>query len=305
MQTRYITLYMKDGKFVDRPQRTRTRRKRTAWALPISESALWKITAFVGIICFLIAVHIGMQNLDRIDEMSNDLLATKTELAQSKADNTKLEQEIAKANSTITQLENEAAERELTAASAPVVEPETKATAETEQQSITKMSLYNYTPNTSGVVTALSTFDSVPYSADLRNYVYTSAVDAGIEPAVLFALQWKESGFEFDKISATNDYGLNQINHSNFKMLAKAMGVPYSEMESLMMDPYFNTDCAIYMLKGIMANHYENYHLVLMVYNMGGGGAQKCWNSGKYSSEYSRDISNYAQNNYGLTSMTI
>ena len=67
------------------------------------------------------------------------------------------------------------------------------------------------------------------------------------------------------------------------------------------MNPYDNIDASIFILsKYIKDYNCDNYHILLMNYNMGHGNAVECFNSGIYSSEYSRTIMEYAKD-YGYS----
>lgn len=108
---------------------------------------------------------------------------------------------------------------------------------------------------------------------------------------ILESIAWCESGFDFDAISSTRDHGMMQINECNFTMLNKN-GI------SDWYNPYESIDAAIIIINkmrsAMSSTDAKNWHLVLMAYNMGLGGAQKCWSQGKYSSNYSRSIVNHA-----------
>lgn len=140
----------------------------------------------------------------------------------------------------------------------------------------------------------------VPLERPLVKHVILTAEEYGIEPAIMFAMAWKESSFTAYIISATNDYGMWQINRCNHVKLGKVFGYSGEEMKSMLMDPYFCIKCSCYMISNIM-KAYPNfgYHEILTIYNRGDGGAFKLFNQGIYSSEYSRAIINYAIQNYG------
>ena len=149
-------------------------------------------------------------------------------------------------------------------------------------------------------------YNSVPLSEDLKNYIYNSAKEAGIPAEIMFAMAWKESTFNPNAKSGTSDHGLFQINTCNFARLAKEFGYTYSEFCEKIYDPYVNTDCSIYILKEYKNNYKnDNWHHLLMRYNMGPGGAAKNFKNGVYSSKYSRAIIDYAATNFGLGDISI
>ena len=143
-------------------------------------------------------------------------------------------------------------------------------------------------------------YDYIPLDDNLKSYIIEKATAAGIPSEVMFAMAWKESSFNPDAKSGTNDHGLFQINEINFARLAEHFGL--SDIYTQIYDPYINTDCAIYILSECKNNyHNDNWHHVLMRYNQGPGGAQNSFNSGVYSSNYSRAALQYAAENFGFS----
>ena len=136
----------------------------------------------------------------------------------------------------------------------------------------------------------------IPLDKELKEYIYDSATEANIPPEVLFSLIWKESTFNADAKSTTNDHGLCQINEINFKELSKKFGYTEEEFKQEIYNPYTNVDSAIYLLSQYRDNYNnDNWHHVLMRYNLGPSGANKFFKSGTYSTEYSRAILDYAE----------
>ena len=155
-------------------------------------------------------------------------------------------------------------------------------------------------------VNEMSKYASVPLDYDLKLYIYNSAKNANIPAEVLFSLAWKESTFNPNAKSSTNDHGLFQINGLNFGVLANVFGYTYNEMCEKIYDPYVNTDCAVYILTDYRDNFTNNnWHHVLMRYNMGPEGATNLFDTGIYSSQYSRDILSYAESNFNFTDIEI
>lgn len=149
-------------------------------------------------------------------------------------------------------------------------------------------------------------FDTVPLDDAVKAYIYTSAIEANIPPELMFSLAWKESNFNPAAVSASNDHGLFQINKGNFKSLAQIFDCDYDAFCEKIYDPYFNTDCSIYMLARYRNNYInDNWHHVLMHYNMGPSRATELFNQGIYSSYYSRAILSYAKDNFGFTNIEI
>ena len=129
-----------------------------------------------------------------------------------------------------------------------------------------------------------STFD-IPFSADLQGYIVSLAEEYEIPAALIIAVIDQESQFDSSSISATNDYGLMQINEINFEWLNDYFGRKID-----FLDPYENVEAGIYMLSELYHKYPDSIHLPLMAYNMGEGGARRQWESGVYSSDYSRAV---------------
>ena len=129
-----------------------------------------------------------------------------------------------------------------------------------------------------------SIFD-VPLSAELQNYIIRLADEYEIPAALIIAVIDQESQFDSSSISATNDYGLMQINEINFEWLND-----HFDRQIDFLDPYENVEAGVYMLSELYHKYSDSIHLPLMAYNMGEGGARRQWESGVYSSEYSRAV---------------
>ena len=116
--------------------------------------------------------------------------------------------------------------------------------------------------------------DNVPLSADLQHYVLNLCSKYGLDPAVVFAVMYCESRFN---ANASNGVctGLMQLHRNYFS------GNLY--------DPYNNAKQGIQSLAELY-NEHGDYHMALMCYNMGSGGASKYFNQGIYTSSYSRKV---------------
>lgn len=117
----------------------------------------------------------------------------------------------------------------------------------------------------------------IPLNDDFQEFLHERCEENNLAYSFIIALISVESNYHSDVISATNDYGLFQINICNHKA-----GVDY-------LDPYENAEHALSML-GKLSRKYQDVETVLMAYNMGEGGAQSLWNQGIYSTEYSRKV---------------
>ena len=83
-------------------------------------------------------------------------------------------------------------------------------------------------------------------------------------------------------ISATNDYGLMQINACNVSWLTDELGV------TDLFDPAQNIESGVYILSGYL----KRYSLAdaLMAYNCGEGGAKRLWKQGVHSTHYTKKV---------------
>ena len=136
----------------------------------------------------------------------------------------------------------------------------------------------------------------IPLSEDIQKYAYNKCRESGIDYAVFLGLMRKESTFNPEAVSKTNDYGLCQINKCNHNWMREVFGSDWDPL-----NPYDSIDASIFMLSEYTKDYNcDNYHVLLMNYNMGHGNAVECFNSGIYSSKYSRAIMDYAKE-YGYS----
>lgn len=131
----------------------------------------------------------------------------------------------------------------------------------------------------------------IPLSSELQEYAYNKCEENGLDYNVFLALIRNESSFNPNAISKSNDYGLCQINICNHKWMRSVFGSDWDPL-----NPYHSIDASTYILSNLINSYSKinNYHTLLMSYNMGYDGAVKCFNQGIYSSKYSRTIMSYA-----------
>ena len=128
-----------------------------------------------------------------------------------------------------------------------------------------------------------SIYYNVPLSDEVQDTIITLCAEE-IDPRMVFAIINHESGFTSDSISATNDYGLMQINDTNHKWLSEELGI------TDFLDPIQNVTAGIYILS-LLVPKYDDLHIILMCYAAGEYGAKNKWFSkGIYSTEFSRNI---------------
>lgn len=130
----------------------------------------------------------------------------------------------------------------------------------------------------------------IPLSEALQEHTFTLCKTYGIPEhyATVLAVMWRESNYTPDAISGTNDYGIMQINSINNTWLYENLGL------TDMLDPYQNIEAGVYYLSTYIKK-YDDLHSALMCYNMGEGGASAAWQSGIYSTSYSRAIVDKAE----------
>lgn len=124
---------------------------------------------------------------------------------------------------------------------------------------------------------------NVNMDEDLQEFIYCLSYGYNIDFPFIMGLMQKESNFQADIISKTNDYGLMQINTINHKWLTEKFG--FNDY----LDPYQNTRAGLYILRKLFEK-YEDPAKVLMAYNMGETGAKKLWNKGIFETDYTNEV---------------
>lgn len=99
--------------------------------------------------------------------------------------------------------------------------------------------------------------------------------------ALALAVADRESRFNPDAVSGTNDFGLMQINKINHGWLNEK-GIDPLSYEG-------NIEAGVLMLSQAIEK-YGDYELALMAYNCGDAGAKSLWDEGTYSTKYSRAV---------------
>lgn len=133
-------------------------------------------------------------------------------------------------------------------------------------------------------------YDFIPLNCKLdeatQQFTFYLCKGYDIDWTLVMALMQKESSFRSDVISATDDYGLMQINKCNHKWLTDTIGV------SDYLDKEQNIRAGVFVLRKLF-EEYTDPNLVLMAYNMGADGAETLWNKGIYTTPYVDDILTY------------
>lgn len=133
-------------------------------------------------------------------------------------------------------------------------------------------------------------YDFIPLNCKLdeatQQFTFYLCKGYDIDWTLVMALMQKESSFNSTIISATDDYGLMQINKANHKWLTDTIGV------TDFLDKEQNIRAGVFVLRKLF-EEYTDSNLVLMTYNMGADGAETLWNKGIYTTPYVDDILAY------------
>ena len=125
--------------------------------------------------------------------------------------------------------------------------------------------------------------EDLKLSTEVQEFTYYLSAAYEIEYSFVLAIMQKESQFDSNAVSCTDDYGLMQINACNADYLNKSLGV------SNLINPYENIEAGLFILRGLF-DKYDDPSKVLMAYNMGEYGASKVWDKGIFESSYSKDV---------------
>lgn len=129
--------------------------------------------------------------------------------------------------------------------------------------------------------------DFEPLECDMpdeqQEFLYYLCDGYDLDFALVMAVIQRESNFDPDAISRTNDYGLMQINIRNHAWLTDTLGL------TDFLDPYENMRCGCFVLRKLFEK-YQDTDMVLMAYNMGERGATRLWEEGIYRTNYTDSI---------------
>ena len=145
---------------------------------------------------------------------------------------------------------------------------------------------YNEQPTTKvlELTNATKTAKGVPglsLDYDIQKAMYDCCQKYDVPFALALAVAEKESGFNLDAESKTDDHGIMQINRCNFEYL-RNKGIDPLTYEG-------NIEAGI-MLLGENLTLYSDEELAVMAYNCGRTGAKRLWDAGTYSTAYSRAV---------------
>lgn len=123
-------------------------------------------------------------------------------------------------------------------------------------------------------------YGNVPLDGQLQNKIKKFAESKGIPVTLVYAVMAQESKFNTKEISKTHDYGIMQINRSNFDWLTEDLKKEY-DIDFTWSNPYENAVAGIHylaLIKGSWEGKVGEDELiptVLLSYNMGTGNANK------------------------------
>lgn len=125
---------------------------------------------------------------------------------------------------------------------------------------------------------------NIPLDVEVQEYIYYLSSIYNIDYSLIMAVIDTESGFNPGIVSSTNDFGLMQINKVNHKWLQEALGI------TNFLDAKQNANAGIYVLRRLFEANGNDTVKVLMAYNMGQTGAERCWKQGIRSTPYTEKI---------------
>ena len=128
------------------------------------------------------------------------------------------------------------------------------------------------------------TYFDVPLSHSLQTYIYEVCADEEVPVTLVLAMIDHESKFNPEIVSATDDYGLMQINRINYDKLAE----DYQCAD--MLNSYQNVFCGVKIIGSLLKEYDNDYTKALMAYNMGEYGAKKAWSNGITSTDYTVNV---------------
>lgn len=124
---------------------------------------------------------------------------------------------------------------------------------------------------------------NVPMDEDLQEFIFYLSQAYEMDFTFVMALIQRESSYNPDVISASNDYGLMQINEINHPYLQEQLGI------TDFTEPYGNVQAGMFILRKLFEK-YETPEKVLMAYNMGETGASRLWEQDIFEINYSKSV---------------
>ena len=159
----------------------------------------------------------------------------------------------------------------------PALTEQATTAEQTAEQKTAEVSKTEISADTEQALSVWQPWADIPLSNEMQAYIHTLCEEYNLAYSFIIALIDTESNFKTDVVSATDDYGLMQINACNHRE-----GFDY-------LDPYDNVTMGIEMLSDL-AKKYDDVESVLMAYNFGEAGAKKLWKQGIYSTDYTKKV---------------
>jgi soluble lytic murein transglycosylase-like protein len=127
----------------------------------------------------------------------------------------------------------------------------------------------------------------IPLSEHLQNYLWDTCKKYKLNYELALSVIKTESDFNQNLIhtntNGTKDYGLFQINSSNFKWLRKVLHIDN------FLNPYENIEAGVFMLSDLKQRH-TSYHKICIGYNMGEHKIKRLANRGITTTRYSKRV---------------
>ena len=140
-----------------------------------------------------------------------------------------------------------------------------------------------YEEPVAGMAIALDAVKDKPIEKAVAYYSAIYHVDGDLVLAVIDGESEGDTQAFNTNRNGTHDSGLMQINSCNHKWLSEELGI------TDFYDPEQNIHSGVYILSLLTAK-YDDYHRVLMSYNMGEKRTKELWQQGIYSSRYSKKV---------------
>ena len=122
----------------------------------------------------------------------------------------------------------------------------------------------------------------VPLSAEVQDCIFACCEQYGLWPELVLAVIEVESSYNANAYNGSC-YGLMQIHEVNHPRLMDELGI------TDFYEPKDNIQAGCYMLSELLAK-YGEVHAALMAYNCGERKAAELWDSGVYTTEYTRKV---------------
>lgn len=128
--------------------------------------------------------------------------------------------------------------------------------------------------------------DAVPLSYDLQDVMRTACEEYGCSYSLALAVAEVESHFDMDAVGSAGEVGIMQLNPGPENTYWVNLEAETNQDPTT---PAGNIVCGVYLL-GAHLVHYGDTEKAVMAYNMGNAGAERAWENGVTSTEYSEKV---------------